>query len=145
MTDLMMTLGADRLAAIEIADRKRAIAVRFARYGVAAFGAGVLWLGVATWRIEYSTPLFPATVAMIAMCVCLLVGAYHYAGSKGHNGVLGVCCLLLGPLLFFSAGSRGGNGAFGVCCLLLAPLGLLLLLGLRDRIRPVPRHRGRRG
>ena len=41
MTDLMMTLGADRLAAIEIADRKRAIAVRFARYGVAAFGIRV--------------------------------------------------------------------------------------------------------
>ena len=102
--------------ATAVADERKEIAMRFLGRGLLA-----LFVLVATIFVPLilpsvlgaeTLPFSPAltAIALAVTTVCFAVAAHHYAESKGYHGMVGVGCLLLGPV------------------------GLVILLNLRDRI-----------
>jgi hypothetical protein len=105
----------DISSAVARADEKRVVAKKFMLYGLGALAAAV---GSIALEIQVrSVGAIPLVLALIAMYVCFGISAYNYAGSKGYSGAVGAACMI-----------------FGV-------IGIVILLSLRDKVRPLPLRR----
>jgi hypothetical protein len=102
-------------SAIARADEKRALAKKFMLYGLGALVAVIGFILLET-QVR-SVGAIPLALAFIGMYVCFIISAFNYAESKGYSGMVGVACMI-----------------FGV-------IGILILLSLRDKARPLPLRR----